>query len=171
MAYYDLASKKWSTVTTLSMAIDDYTFTFDGFSTMIFGSVLPLANPLVQYGANTQGLIQSILTLVLDENEPSKARFVSHLVTPFAGVNGVFPHWDAPIAYDPLRSRIYMAVSLQVVRHDCRVLTCVYRVDTIFRTMTRFPICLRLICILKMPHKERPASFVDPAKPSMGLVQ
>lgn len=111
MAYYDLASNKWSTLITLSMAIDDYTFTFDGLSTIIFGSIEPQANPLVQYGANTQGLIQSILTLVLDENEPSKARFMSHSVTPFAGVNGVVPHWNAPIAYDPLRNRIYMAVS------------------------------------------------------------
>ncbi|KAI4751001.1 hypothetical protein E4T51_15729, partial [Aureobasidium sp. EXF-12344] len=109
MAYYDLASNKWSTVITLSMVIDDYRFTFDGSSTIIFGSILPPAYPLIQYGADTEGLIQSILTLVLDENEPSNARFVSHPVTPFAGVDGVYPSWDAPIAYDPLRNRIYMA--------------------------------------------------------------
>jgi hypothetical protein len=117
MAYYDLASNKWSTVTTLPMVIDDYKFTFDGFNTIIFGSIQPLANPLIQYGADTRGLIQSILTLVLDEANPSQARFVSHPVTPFVAADGVYPRFDAPIVYDPLRTRVYMAVSLQVVQH------------------------------------------------------
>ncbi|CAD0095979.1 unnamed protein product [Aureobasidium mustum] len=88
MAYYDLTSGKWSTVTTLPMVIGDWRFAFDGLNTIIFGSTLPLVQPLIQYGADSQGLIQSVLTLVLDENEPSKARFVSHPVTPFLGVDG-----------------------------------------------------------------------------------
>jgi hypothetical protein len=113
MTYYDLVSNKWSSVVTLSKVIDDYRFTFDGSNTIIFGSILPQASPFIQYGADTQGLVQSILTLVLDENDPSKARFVSHPVTPFAGVDSVYPYGGAPIAYDPLRNRIYMAVSLK----------------------------------------------------------
>jgi hypothetical protein len=127
------------------MAIDDYTFTFDGFNTIIFGSVQPLANPLIQYGADTRGLIQTILTLVLNEDEPLKARFVSHPVTPFAGANGVYPSLHASIVYDPLRTRIYMAVSLQVIQDVSRVLTYICRVDTTTRTAIPFPTYLRSI--------------------------
>lgn len=125
------------------MVIDDYRFTFDGSSTIIFGSILPRANPLIQYGADTEGLIQSILTLVLDENEPSNARFVSHPVTPFAGVDGVYPRWDAPIAYDPLRNRIYMAVSFHVIQDSCRVLTymCAGRIQQLELRLASLLVC------------------------------
>jgi hypothetical protein len=114
MAYYDLSTNKWSQVITLEMSLDYKYFSFDGLNTMIFSSTYVFAPPSLagSYAPNTAS--RSLLTMMLDEKAPSTVQYKFHPITPFPLSDGVGLYAERQSAYDPLRKRLYIAVSISI---------------------------------------------------------
>jgi hypothetical protein len=172
MAYYDLSTKKWSQIVSTKILIDYYQFSFDGLSTMIFShaDILEPYSLSGSYGPGQYTTSKSILTMVLDETNPSTVQFKFHPIAPFALLDGVGLKPGSYSAYDPLRKRLYMAVS-KSMRYVKFVLNRNIRGDTTIRPAIFFHTCLLLIWTQRPPRKEKPGYSWDLARQSMAFAQ
>jgi hypothetical protein len=115
MTYFTPSTNKW----VKAIAITEFDFetpnwVFDGFNTIFLANsyLSPAVNgvPARYYGLDFD-LGFSFLGITLNEANPSKLVYAAHNVTPPANTDDILPWYDGPLAYDPLRNRIYVSVS------------------------------------------------------------
>jgi hypothetical protein len=114
MAYYDLSTNKWSQIITLKMSVGYDYLSFDGLNTMIFSSTYVFAPSGLAGSYAPNAVSRSLLTMVLDEKAPSTVQYKFHPITPSPLFDGVGLYAERQSAYDPLRKRLYIAVSMSV---------------------------------------------------------